>query len=130
MLREFGVKLVQQAGDLRFGGRLHLGRARRVSRRYPALRVEIDDQRGLQRVGQPHQPLVEMRAVHAAQWRRQTGIGVRVAQVQHDGRRLVEHQLRAARVVLRQNRNQAVGVELQVRRRLVGIDRSVTSTRW
>jgi hypothetical protein len=46
-LREFGIKLVQQPGDLRLGGRLHLGRACGVARRYPALRVEIDDQRGL-----------------------------------------------------------------------------------
>ena len=62
MAREFGVELIEQARDLALGMCLELRHSRCVAVVHPAFRREIDDQARLQRIGQPHQPFVEMRA--------------------------------------------------------------------
>ena len=91
------------------GERLQLRCALQVRAIRPALGIEVHDERGLQRVGQPHQPLVEMGALGRAQTGRQAGLGVGVAQVQADRGGFVEHQ-----VTVLQHGDQAIGVERAV----------------
>ncbi len=117
--RQLGIELPEQRRDLALGVPLDLGGAGGVAFVHPAVGVEVDDQGGLQRVGQPHQPLVEVRPLGAAQRRREPGLRMGVAQVQRDGRGFVQDQ-----VAVDQHRDQAVGIEPQIGRLLVGLGRA------
>ena len=118
MARELGLELVEHAADRRLGMRLHLRDRRRVVG--PALGIEIDDQRRLQRVGQPGQPLVEVRALRAAQRRREASLRMGVGEVQADRGGLVQHE-----VAVDQHRDQAVRIQVQVLGALVRLPRAV-----
>jgi hypothetical protein len=104
---QLGVQLVQHGRDAGLGVGLHVGRVGGH-----ALGVEVVDEHGLQRVGQPHHPLVVLgplgRAGRGAEAR------VAVGRVHQDGGRLVEHE-----VAVHQHGDQAIGVEPEVGRRLV-----------
>ena len=109
-----GAGRALQRADAGLGMRAHLGRAGGIAFVDQPFGIEVVHQRGLQRVAQPDQPLVEVRPLHAAQRRRQPRRCEAVGQVQADRLRLVQHQ-----AVVLQHRDQAVGIEREVGRRLV-----------
>ena len=122
MAGQFSVQLVQHGAHLGLGMGLDLRGGCNLTVVHQALAVKVVNQRGLQRVGQPHQPLVEVGAVVCAHSGGQAAVRVRVHQVQANGRGFVQHQVGARAAFcsrLHQHRDQPVRVERQVAGRLV-----------
>ena len=78
MACHFSVQLVQQAVNFRLRLGFDLGGTVDIAIVDPAFGIEVRDQRALQCVGQPYQPLVKVRTFDAAQWWGQAGLRVRI----------------------------------------------------